>query len=302
MELRQIRYFEAVARLLHFTRAADELRVAQPALSLQIRQLETELGVQLFDRTTRRVGLTDAGETLLPSARRIIAEADEARARLRDMTGLEAGRVTIGAQQSLIASGVLLDVLVEFRDRRPGVDVVVREEAAEGSLAMLVEGLVDLVLAMVDDVADDSAFLVESLFQEEVVFVVGHGHRLVGAAVELPGLLAEPFIAFNEGAGLRRMLLRACVDAGFQPRIAYESGALGSIRAMAAAGLGVALLPLPVLRVPGPPVKVLDTGVRLRRTISLVRPAERYHTAAAKALTTLLRARLKQIHSSPGPA
>jgi DNA-binding transcriptional LysR family regulator len=104
--------------------------------------------------------------------------------------------------------------------------------------------------------------------------------------------MSEPFIAFNEGAGLRRMLVRACVDAGFQPRIAYESGALGSIRAMASAGLGVAVLPLPSVRVAGPRVAVLETDHTMHRTISLVRAAGRYQSRAAQALATLLRERL----------
>ncbi len=293
MELRQVRYFEAVARHLHFTRAAEEMLVAQPALSLQVRQLEKELGVPLFERTTRRVRLTTAGEVLLPCARRIIAEADGARARLRDLTQLDTGRVIIGAQQSLNASGALPAVLIDFHRLYPGVDVVVREESAEASLALLADGLLDLSLVMLDDTVERPGELVaENLLDEDVVFVVSVGHRLAGTNVRLSDLIAEPFIAFNEGAGLRRMLVRACVDAGFQPRIAYESGALGSIRAMASAGLGVAVLPLPSVHVAGPHVAILETDHSLRRTISLVRAAGRYQSSAAQALATLLRQRL----------
>lgn len=293
MELRQLRYFEAVARHLHFTRAAREMLVAQPALSLQIQQLEAELGAQLFDRTTRRVWLTDAGRALLPSAERIIAEADDAAARLRDMGRLDIGRVTLGAQQSLNASGVVPRILLEFRARHPGVDVVLREESAEQSLMLLSEGDLDLTLAMVEEgTVEDDGLVAERLFDEPLALVVGPEHPLAGAEIEVGQLLTEPFIAFNESAGLRRALTRLCADAGFQPRIAYESGALGSIRALASAGLGVALLPVPSIEVAGPPVAKLEIGVRLHRTISLVRSAHRYRSVVAVAFAELLRERL----------
>lgn len=293
MEFRQLRYFEAVARHLHFTHAAREMLVAQPALSLQIQQLEAELGAQLFDRTTRRVWLTDAGRELLPFAERILAEADDARARLRDLGQLDSGRVTLGAQQSLNASGVVPQALLEFRALHPGVDVVLREESAEQSLTLLADGGLDLTLAMIDpETWTDGDLVAEPLFDEPLALVVGPGHPLAGAAVDVAQLLTEPFIAFNETAGLRRMLTRLCADAGFQPRIAYESGALGSIRALASAGLGVALLPLPSAVVAGPPVVQLDIGRELHRSISLVRSAARYRSAAAVAFADLLRARL----------
>lgn len=293
MEFRQLRYFEAVARHLHFTHAAREMLVAQPALSLQIQQLEAELGAQLFDRTTRRVWLTDAGRELLPFAERILAEADDARARLRDLGQLDSGRVTLGAQQSLNASGVVPQALLEFRALHPGVDVVLREESAEQSLTLLADGGLDLTLAMIDpETWTDGDLVAEPLFDEPLALVVGPGHPLAGAAVDVAQLLTEPFIAFNETAGLRRMLMRLCADAGFQPRIAYESGALGSIRALASAGLGVALLPLPSAVVAGPPVVPLEIGRELHRSISLVRSAVRYRSAAAVAFADLLRARL----------
>jgi DNA-binding transcriptional LysR family regulator len=288
MEIRQLRYFEAVARNLHFTRAAAEMLVAQPALSLQIQQLEAELGAQLFDRTTRRVGLTDAGEALLPYAERIIGEADDARARLRDMGRLDAGRVSLGAQQSLNASGALPAVLREFRDLHPGVDVVLREESAEQSLTLLRDGALDLTLVMGGEPWPGADLLTQPLFDEELVLVVGLGHPRCGAQVSVSQLMTEPFIAFNETAGLRRILTRLCADAGFQPRIAYESGALSSIRALAAAGLGVALLPRPSVEVEGPAVEVLDIDRRLHRTISLVRAAHRYQSVAARAFSALL--------------
>src|SRR3954470_19455082 len=101
MDLRQLQYFAALAEHRHFTRAAESIHVAQPALSQQIRRLEDELGVPLVDRTTRRVALTDAGEVLVGRARRVLAEVDAARAEMADLAGLRSGHVVLGAMLSL---------------------------------------------------------------------------------------------------------------------------------------------------------------------------------------------------------
>src|SRR4051812_13504293 len=127
MDLRRLRYFAALAEHGHFTRAAESLHVAQPALSQQIRRLEEELGLPLVHRTTRRVALTEAGELLAARARRILAEVDAASAEMADLAGVRAGRVVVGAMQSLGAFD-LSALLAAFHERHPGVELTVREE------------------------------------------------------------------------------------------------------------------------------------------------------------------------------
>src|SRR3954465_8183079 len=129
MELRQVRYFEAVARHLHFTRAAQELYVAQPALSQQIQRLEEELGVVLLERTTRWVRLTDAGEIYLEFSRRVLGEVDDLTARLHDMSEAITGLVDLAATQAVTACGALPALLVEFHEQHPAVEVRLREES-----------------------------------------------------------------------------------------------------------------------------------------------------------------------------
>lgn len=295
MNLRQIDCFEAVARHLHFTRAAQELLLAQPALSLQIRRLEAELGLQLFDRTTRRVRLTDAGAMFLPSARRILAEVEDARARLRDTLDLEVGRVVVGSQQSLNASGVLPRVLSEFQERHPGIEVALHEESMEETLAMLIDGRADLALAHLDGQEPHRELDHHPLFDEPVGFIAAVGHPSASARgpLALTTLADEAFIAFNETAGLRHMLTQACAAADFVPRVACESGALASVRALVSAGLGIALMPLPAVQGPGPPVRILRTDVRLARTITLIYDGRHYQSPAARALSRLLIERLQ---------
>lgn len=293
MKLEHIRCFEAVSRHLHFTKAAKELFIAQPALSAQIRRLESELGVSLFDRTSRSVRLTDAGEMLLPSARRILAEVQDAQTRVRDALDLRAGLVTIGSQQSLNASGVLPRVLTEFHELYPGIDVALREDDLDETLVMLLEGSVDLALAHLDSRSQADEFQHHPLFEEPTVFIAATNYPTrEGSPIPLAALRDEPFIAFNQTAGLRHMLTRACAAAGFEPRVACESGALGSVRALASAGLGIALMPLPAAHQSGPPVQILATDVQLTRTITLIRHSRRYHSAAARALADLLVERL----------
>src|SRR4051794_38773271 len=130
MELRQVRYFLAVAKHGHFTRAAAELSIVQPALSQQIKRLEQELGLELFERRTGQVTLTVAGAAFLRRAERILAEVDLAQAELRDLSSAASGRVALGAMYSL-SSGALdfPSLLAGFSAQHPGVEVSFREGA-----------------------------------------------------------------------------------------------------------------------------------------------------------------------------
>lgn len=191
--------------------------------------------------------------------------------------------------------------------------MVLREESGGTASALLRERSVDLALAQTSGL--DGAALAQlehvPLYEEEIVLVVAMDHPLRLTARGWPDLAGEPFIAFNESAGLRAILANACRGAGFTPRIGYESTALGSIRSLASAGLGVALLPLPSVLVTGPSVAILPVGPALRRTISLVRFADRYQSAASRAFSSLVRARLPDLvpttatiagpAGSPGP-
>lgn len=292
MELRQIRYVDAVARHLHFTRASEELFVAQPALSYQIKQLENELGVLIFDRSTRHVTITDAGRAFLPAARRILADVQDIRERVRETVELGSGLVHLGAQQSVTACGALPSLLVSLHQMHPGIEVVMQEESADQALNLLGEHKLDLALAQFEPHHESDALTHELLYHEELAMVVGPSSPLLSTVRSIRDLTTENFLAFNKSAALHRLLLRVCVDAGFQPRIGYQSPSLGSIRAMASAGLGVALLPLPSVLAPGPPVERLMIPSMPSRPISLVRGRDHYQSFAAALLTEQLRTNL----------
>lgn len=301
MELRQLRYFVAVARQRHFTRAAAALGLAQPALSQQIRALEREVGVTLLDRGGRRVRPTPAGEALLIRAERILAEVASATAELAEFAGARRGRVIVGALPSL-AEHQLPTLVAAFHTRHPGIELALREERTANLLALLAGGEVDLALLHQPPAALGAGALadqntmptLEPLFTEELVAVVAPGHQLVGrATLPIAALRDEPCILTKSGSVVRDTILAACAAAGFAPRIAFESGGNATVRALAAAGLGIAILPRSEATLGPLPLVALELRPSLTRTVALAHATGRYQSAAVEAFIALAREALR---------
>jgi LysR family transcriptional activator of glutamate synthase operon len=294
MELRQLRYFVAVAEHLHFTRAAADLHVAQPALSQQIRRLEDELGLELLARTSRSVALTEAGELLLVRARRVLAELDGAAEDLDALKGLTRGRVVVGAIQSL-GPFDLPGLLAAFHASHPGIDILLREDTTQGMLGMLATDELDLAVAAIDP-PPSAEFASALLYEEELVLAVRPGHPLAGRSrLALADLPDEPFVFFRAGSGLRATTERALAAAGIVPRVRFESSELSRVRALVSRGLGVAIMPRSETGRPGPVtprVAAIALGPpALRRRVGLVWRRERRHPPAALAFLRFATAR-----------
>jgi len=284
VELRQLMYFEAVARSGGFTRAAEQLHVAQSAVSAQIRQLETELGVTLLARTTRRVALTQAGELFLARTRRMLGELDGARGDLAELAAVLRGRVTLGATQ-VLGSLDLPAALARFSAGYPGVTVALRSGLIAPLLTALDAGTVDLVLGPVH--ADlPHEYATQPLVDEQLVLVTAPGHRLARQPrVALTDLRDEAFVCLPAGSGLRAILDVAAADAGFQPRVQFETSSPSSIRELVSAGLGVAILAASAARTPGAPVDVHEVQpAPLHPSIGLIHRGDRQLTPAARSL------------------
>ena len=287
MELRQLRYLVAIADERHFTRAAARENVAQPALSQQLRRLEAEVGVPLVHRTTRRVELTEAGEALVRRARRALAEIDAAQAELADLVGVRSGRVVIGAMQSL-GPFDLSGLVSQFFARHPGVDLTIREEVSDPLLDMLAHDAVDLAFLSLAADFDRDALEARTLLVEPLVAVVATHHPLAGRKrARLDDLRDERFVTYRDGAGLRRILLAAARDAGFEPQLAFETNNSLRGRALAARGLGVAIIPASDAAAPGPEVAVIALEEPLQRDVTLVWRRTRHHAPAARAFLDL---------------
>jgi DNA-binding transcriptional LysR family regulator len=283
MELRQLRTFEAVARHRSFTRASEELLVAQPAVSQQVRRLEDELGVDLLRRTSRQVALTHPGEVLLAGARRVLAEAASVRDELDALTGLRAGRVAVGALPPM--GGLDVPGLVaRFHRRHPGVDVELNEDTAARLLALLRAGELDLTFAFLEARGAGDDLDGERLLEEELVVAVARDHpRARRRRVRLAELGEHTLVTFQSGSALRAATDAALGEAGVAPRVGFESNELLTVRAIAARGLAVAIIPRAYARGPGARVVGIPVGPRpLRQPLSLLwRASERLSPAAA---------------------
>ena len=283
MELRQLRYCVAVADHLHFTRAAEALHVAQPALSQQIRRLEAELGLELFARTSRSVALTEAGTAVVARARRILAEADAIEQDLDALRGVLRGRVVVGSMQSL-GPFDLPGLLADFHAEHPGIDVVLRESTTQRMLATLLADELDLAVATIDE-APPAGLESRRLYTEDLVLAVAPDHPLAGRRRIRPEALPPgPFIFFREGSGLRAATERVLAAAGIEPQVRFETNELTRVRALASRGLGVAIMPRSDAEGAGPRIAVIAIGPpKLRRSVGLVWRAERRRAPAADA-------------------
>ncbi|MER5946272.1 LysR family transcriptional regulator [Streptomyces sp. NPDC001904] len=244
MELRQLRYFLALAEECHFGRAAARLHVAQPALSQQIKQLERELGVTLFNRSTRRVEATEAGRQLTGYARALVAEEERARTHLHELATGHAGRVSVGFIGTATYD-VLPRVARTVRARLPGITLDLRGELLTPELVEgLASGTYDLAVLRGRVTADD--LRVTSLRSEPLVAVLPAHHPLAGRPrITLEELADEPFVVHpsRSRSSMYDLVLSACERAGFRPVSLTEVGETATLVVFVAAGHGVALVP-----------------------------------------------------------
>jgi LysR family transcriptional activator of glutamate synthase operon len=286
MELRQLRYLVALADEQHFTRAAAREHIAQPALSQQIRRLEQELGLALVERTTRRVTITEAGQTLVARARRILSEVDGANAEMQALAGVRTGHVMVGTMHTMGPVDVSLALAV-FHQRHPGVELTVREQSSEELAEMLRDDVLDLAFLSVTERMESHGLGLQQLVSEELVVVLPADHPLAGrGTLRMADLADEQFISYREGARLRELLTFAARHAGFEPQIKLESNESERIKRLVARDMGVAILPRSDAERPGTQVAVATlTDPALRRDITLAcREGRRLAPAAAEFL------------------
>ena len=290
MDIRQLRYFVALADELSFTRAAAREHVAQPALSQQIRRLEDELGVPLVERTTRRVRITDGGALLLARARRILADVSAAHAEIEALKGMEVGRVNVGTLHTMGPVDISLALAV-FHRRHPGVELTVREQSSAELAQMLRDDALDVAFLSVTEEVESHGLGLTELVSEGLVAVLPEGHRLAGRRrLRMRELEREEFISFREGARLRELLISAGRAAGFEPRIKLELNESQRIRRLVARGMGVAILPHSDAEAPGAKVAVAAlTDPSLTREITLAWRRDRWQPPAVAGFLVLAR-------------
>jgi DNA-binding transcriptional LysR family regulator len=243
MELRHLRYFISVAEELNVRRAAARLHIAQPALSRQIRQLEVDVGAELFRREKRRIFLSAAGAVFLPEARRTLAAAQHASEVARAGQCGELGALSVGFVESA-AFGILPAVVKRFRQQFPAVRLSLSELRTNEQLMALHERRLDIgfLRTPIDDRTIDTRVVV----RESLMAALPVSHPLAKkATIKLSQLAGEPFILFPRALGPNffDQIVGACRRAGFGPKIAQEAVQMATIVSLVATGLGVALVP-----------------------------------------------------------
>jgi DNA-binding transcriptional LysR family regulator len=286
VNLQQLRYVIALAETRSFTRAADGVFVVQSALSQQVRKFEDELGVQLFERTTRSVSLTSAGEALMPLLRQVVAGVDQIKIDAQALSGTVAGRLTVGMMEVPPESLDVAALMAMFHARYPDVSVTLRR----GGSDLLVQGTRDrkldvaIVGASVPSGTERLTFT--HLFTESLIAVVPAGHPLTaGSSVSLTALAGLPFIDFPPGYGLRHETDRGF--AGVPRRVAVEVTRVDEVIHFVRKNLGVALLPESVARKRAdsdPTLALLPVrGASLKRQVHIIAPDIQRRSAACHA-------------------
>ena len=249
MELRQLRYFVAVAEELHFRRAAERLHISQPPLSQQIRALEDELGFTLLTRTRRRVQLTAAGDAFLRDARALLSELEGAVATARRIDAGQTGRLRVAFVGSALLS-IVPGTVERFRASRPGVAIELRERSTVDQLRAVSAGVVDVGLVR-PPIEDDGQLRLQTVLRERTVAALPAGHALASMTrVSLRRLAAEPLVLFprDQAPGYHDLLIEALAGAGAGPRVIQYAPEMLTIIGLVAAGTGVSLVPASVSR------------------------------------------------------
>jgi DNA-binding transcriptional LysR family regulator len=276
MELRQLRAFVHVTHAGTFTRAAEELNLAQSAVSRSVGLLESELGFELLRRTRRGVELTEAGEVVFERAREIVAGADAIRSDLAALRGLLEGTVALG---TMLPPGPvdLPGLLASFHAAHPGIGVRVREGSAPDIVAALRRDELDVAFTGLAEGALGDGLAGEQMLAEELLLIAPPDHRL--GTPTLSDLDAVPFIGYRRGSALRDTIDDALRDAAASPEIVFETDELVSVRELVARSLGVSIVPRSTVDGDGPAVAVIPIG--LARPITLAWRERRQPPAAA---------------------
>ncbi|WP_353065463.1 LysR substrate-binding domain-containing protein [Tunturibacter psychrotolerans] len=269
IELRHLRYFLAVAETLHFSRAARRLGMAQPPLSQQIKRLEQLLGHALFERTTRGVKLTPAGQLLARRARSTMEKVGEDLAQVRRLGRGEEGTLTVGFSGSVMFTE-LPAAIQSFRRRYPKVELRLRELVTSAQIAALLNGQIDL--AFLRDGDPTEGIRITTLLKEKYVAVLPEAHSLARRrTLSIKALAGEPFVMFARRMGplAYDRTIACCERGGFSPNIVQDAPQWLTLVRLVAAGLGVSLAPACVARVAMPGAVYREVKTACRTSIDL---------------------------------
>jgi DNA-binding transcriptional LysR family regulator len=242
MEIRQLRAFTAIAETGTFTAGALRVHITQAAISMQIKQMELELGAPLFVRAPRKVFLTEAGEALLERARRILREHDAAVAEIAELAGAQRGRLRIGSASAMVSADPLPQILKELCQRHPQAEVTIVSGTSEALVRQILAGELDM--AFVSLPVEARGIQTEVLSRDELIAIASPRHKLAKQRViSVFTLAGEKLILGEQGGNTRRLIDGLFEEAGVQPVVAMELSRLAAIKRMAEEEMGVGIVP-----------------------------------------------------------
>ena len=289
MDINPLRYFAEVAQVQNFTRAAKNCHVAQPALSQQIRKLETLLGVKLLNRLPRGAQLTLEGETLLPYVKKVLAALQETETIAADLRGAERGSIRIVSLPSATVY-VLPPKIAAFKRDHPRIDIFLDEKISTDIPQLVLSGAFDLGITQAK--VPQPGLTRTLIHDEDLVLAVPEGHRLAGRnEIQLSDAAEEKFVVTKKNTEFRFLATELCKRAGFEMQAAFEADHFDSLQAYAAVGIGVALVPtstiLPTL-IPKPKYLRI-TNPEAKRRLWLLWPARGIKNKSAELLVPYLK-------------
>ncbi|GIO55207.1 MULTISPECIES: LysR family transcriptional regulator [Paenibacillus] len=254
MELRQLQYALQIAQERNFSRAAEKLHIAQPSLSQQLSKLEKELGVLLFQRNTSTVELTHAGASFMEQAQKIIDAVELLRQEMADISQLKSGKVVIGSMP-ITGAHLLPHVLPTFKRQYPDIEITLLEDSSMNLEKLTAGGKSDLSLLSLP--LQEPSLTYEVIGEEKIDLAVPESHPLAARAkagkpvpVRIDELSGESFIVLKKGQGFRKITFDLCQQAGFEPKVVFESNNMETIQSLVATGMGITLVPRFIARAP----------------------------------------------------
>ncbi|HWN11332.1 MAG TPA: LysR family transcriptional regulator [Pyrinomonadaceae bacterium] len=291
MEIRQLRAFIAIAELGTFTAGALRVHVTQAAISMQIRQLENELGARLFIRAPRRVMLTEAGEQLLQRARQILRDHDAALDEIAELAGAERGRLRVGSASAMVTTDVLPQLLKEVRQKHSRAEVTVASGTSEALVQQILSGEIDI--AFVSLPVEARGINTERLTQDQLVAVASPRHRLAKQkTISAYTLAGEKLILGERGGNTRRLIDLFFAQAGVSLHVSMELSRQAAIRRMVEADMGVGIVPLQTVRdevEKGRLIRWWIEGAQINWEMGLARLAGGYESPIAQTFIKLSR-------------
>jgi DNA-binding transcriptional LysR family regulator len=301
MEIRQLRAFIAIAELGTFTAGALRVHVTQAAISMQIRQLENELGAKLFIRAPRRVMLTEAGEQLLQRARQILRDHDAALDEIAELAGAERGRLRIGSASAMVTTDVLPTLLKEVRKRHARAEITVVSGTSEALVQQILSGEIDI--AFVSMPVEARGINTERLTQDQLVAVASPRHRLAKEkTISAYTLAGENLILGERGGNTRRLIDLFFAQAGVSLHVSMELSRQAAIRRMVEEDMGVGIVPLQTVRdevEKGRLIRWWIEGAQINWEMGIARLAGGYESPIAQ---TFLKLSRDYFSNSPGMA